>query len=141
MMLMAGTINMQDMRYLNLFRRITGISTRYVFKYNEMIIFCVPKALISKAIGEKGRNIKKISEILGRRIKVIPIPRGVEHAKPFVEAIVSPVTFKGLEIKDDVMVLTAGSRSKAALIGRNKRRFLEMQKIIKDFFSKEFKII
>ena len=141
MMLMAGTINMQDMRYLNLFRRITGISTRHVLKYNEMIIFGVPKSLISKAIGEKGRNIKKIGEILGKRIKVIPIPQGIEHAKQFIEAIVNPVTFKELEIKEGILVLTAGSRSKAALIGRNKRRLLEMQKVIKDFFGKEFKII
>jgi len=140
-MLMAGTINMQDMRYLNLFRRITGISTRYVIKYNEMILFCVPKSLISKAIGERGRNIKRISEILGRRIKVIPIPGGIQHIKPFIEAIVSPVTFKDLEIKENEIILTAGRQSKAALIGRDRRRVHEMQKIIKDFFSKEFRVI
>ena len=140
-MLMAGTINMQDMRYLNLFARITRINTRHVIKYNEMIIFCVPKNLVSKAIGEKGSNIKKISEILGRRIKVIPLPKGIEHAKPFVQAIVSPVEFKDLEIKDNEIVLTAGARNKAALLGRNKRRLLEMQKIIKDFFGKEFRIV
>jgi NusA-like KH domain protein len=140
-MIMAGTINMQDMRHLNLFRRITGISTRHVIKYNEMIVFCVPKSLLSKAIGERGRNIKKISEILGRRIKVIPIPKGIQHIKLFIEAIVSPVTFKDLEVKEEEVVLTAGKQSKAALIGRDKRRLHEMQKIIKDFFGKEFKII
>jgi len=140
-MLTTGTINMQDMRYLNLFGRITGISTRHVIKYNEMIIFCVPKMLISKAIGEGGRNIRKISEILGRRIKVIPMPKELSHARYFIEAIVSPVKFRDLEIKDNEMILTAGKTSKAALIGREKRRLIEMQKIIKDFFGKEFKII
>ena len=69
MMLMAGTISMQDMRHLNLFRRITGVSTRYVVRYNEMIIFCVPKNLVSKAIGPEAKNIKRVGEILGRRIK------------------------------------------------------------------------
>lgn len=141
MMLMAGTISMQDMRHLNLFRRITGISTRYVIKYNEMILFCVPKSLLSKAIGKKGSNIRRISEILGRRIKVIPIPQGVQHTKEFIQAIVSPVEFRDLEVKENEMILTAGSRSKAALLGRNKRRLHEMQKIIKDFFGKEFKIV
>jgi len=140
-MLLAGTINMQDMRYLNLFRRLSGISTRHVLQYNQMIIFCVPKNLVSKAIGENGRNIKKMSEILGKRIKVIPIPKGAEHAKPFIEAIVSPVKFRDLEIKDNEMILNAGKQSKAALIGRDKRRLIEMQKIVKDFFGKEFRII
>jgi len=138
---MAGTINMQDMRYLNLFRRITGISTRHVLRYNEMILFCVPKEMISRAIGPEARNIKRMSEILGRRIKVIPLPLGIQHARPFIQAIVAPVEFKDLEIKDNEMILNAGSMSKAALLGRNKRRLLEMQKIIKDFFGKEFKII
>ncbi len=138
---MAGTISMQDMRYLNLFGRITGISTRHVIKYNEMIIFCVPKSLIPRAIGENGRNIRRVSEILGKRVKVIPIPKEESHARYFIEAIVSPVKFRNLEIKDNEMILTAGKSSKAALIGRDKRRLLEMQKIIKDFFGKEFKII
>ncbi len=141
MMLMAGTISMQDMRHLNLFRRISGISTRYVIRYNEIIIFCVPKNLLSKAIGPEARNIKKMGEILGRRIKVIPIPKGIQHIREFIQAIVSPVEFKDLEIKEGEVILTAGNRSKAALLGRNKRRLHEMQKIIKDFFGKEFKII
>ncbi len=132
---------MQDMRYLNLFGRISGISTRHVLKYNQMLIFCVPRRFLSKAIGEGGRNIKKVSEILGKRTKVIPIPQGIEHAKQFIEAIVNPVKFKDLEVKEKEIILTAGKQSKASLIGRNKRRLLEMQGIIKDFFGKEFKIV
>jgi NusA-like KH domain protein len=139
--MLAGTINMQDMRHLNLFRRITGISTRYVLKYNEMLIFCVPKALLSKAIGENARNLRKIKNILGKRIKVIPIPKGIQHAKEFIEAIVSPVQFKDIEVKDSEIILTAGKQSKAALIGRNKRRLNEMQEIIRNFFGKDFRII
>ena len=141
MVMMAGTISMQDMRHLNLFRRITGVSTRHVLQYNETIIFCVPKNLIRKAMGDKRSNLRKISEILGRRIKVIPLPKGIQHTKEFIKTIVFPVEFNDLEIKDDEIVLTAGSRNKAALLGRHKRRYLEMQKIVKDFFGKEFRII
>jgi NusA-like KH domain protein len=139
--MLAGTISMQDMRYLNLFRKITGISTRYVLKYNEGLIFCVPKSLLSKAIGENARNLKKMNQILRKRIKVIPIPKGIQHSKEFIEAIVSPIQFKEVEIANGEIILTAGRQSKAALIGRNKRRLEEMQKIIKDFFGKDFRII
>ncbi len=138
---MAGIIEMQDMRYLNLFGQITRVRTRFCFKYNEFIVFCVPRQLVSRAIGEEGRNVKKMNEILRKKIKIIPIPGGVLHVKPFIEAIVSPVTFKNLEFKDNEIILTAGNQSKAALIGRNKRRLLEMQKIIRDFFGKEFRIV
>lgn len=138
---MVSTINMQDMRHLNLFGKITRVSTRYCFKYNEALVFCVPKKLMSKAIGENAKNARQMSHILGKRIKIIAVPRDIKDAKAFISAVVSPVTFKNLEVTPDEIILTAGNQSKAALIGRNKRRFLEMQKIVRDFFKKEFRIV
>ena len=82
-----------------------------------------------------------MSEILGKKIKVIPIPRGIYDARGFIEKIVNPLTFRGLEVKNNEIILTAGSQNKAALIGRNKRRFFELQKISKDYLGKEFKIV
>lgn len=132
---------MQDMRHLNLFRKITGIGTRYVLDYNDMLIFCVPKNFLYKAIGENAENLKRMSKILGKRIKVIPLPKGEHHIRDFIQAIVSPVEFKNIEVEGNKVTLTAGSRNKAALLGRNKRRLNEMQKIVKNFFGKEFKIV
>ena len=140
-LIIMKTIDMQDIRHLNLFGRITRVDTRFCFNYNEAIIFCVPRQLVSRAVGEEGKNVRQIGEILRKRIKIIPIPNGIQHAKRFIEAIVSPVKFRDLEIKNNEMILTAGNRNKAALIGRNKRRLLELQKIVKGFFGKEFRII
>jgi len=136
-----NTINMQDMRHLNLFSQVTRINTRFCMNYNDTIIFCVPRELVMRAVGEEGRNIKRISEILKKRIRVIPSPRGIQDIKQFIENIVRPVTFKELEMNGREIILTAGSQNKAALIGRNKRRLLELQKIVKDFFGKELRII
>jgi len=137
---MISTIDMQHMRYINLFEKITRISTRFCFKYNETIFFCVPKHLMSKAIGKDAVNIRKISKILNKRIKVVAFPNGIDDLKTFIQAIVDPHTFKDVEIIENEVVLTAGSQSKAALIGRYKRRLLEMQRIVNDFFGKEFRI-
>ena len=137
---MASTIDMQHMRYLNLFEQMTRIRTRFCFKYNETIFFCVPRPMVSKAIGKEGKNVKQINRILEKKIKVIPCPNGIIDAKNFIENIVSPVTFKDIRIEGNTFILNASTQSKAALIGRNKRRFLEMQKIVSDFFGKEFKI-
>jgi transcription antitermination factor NusA-like protein len=133
---------MQDIRHLNLFSRITKVNTRFYARYNGSIIFCVPKEFLRKAVGEEGKNIKKMSEILGRRIRIIQRPRGIQDAKGFIQTIVKPVMFKDLEIKEDKIILTAGNiQNKAALIGRDKKRFFEMQKIVKDFFGKDLIIV
>ena len=132
---------MQEMRHLNLFEKVTKVNTRFCFKYNGAVIFCVPERFVSKAIGEEGKNAKKIKNTIGRRIKIIAQPRGIQDAKKFVTSIINPVTFNNLEIKDNKIILTAGNQNKSSLFGRNKRRLFEMQKIIRDFFGKEFKII
>ncbi|MBI1973010.1 hypothetical protein HYS50_03320 [Candidatus Woesearchaeota archaeon] len=136
---MVNTINMQDIRYLNLFEKIMKVRTRFCFRYNDSLIFSVPRELVAKSIGENGRNIRQMSEILGKRIRVVAAPNGVQDASMFIKSIISPLTIKGLEIKDNEIVVNGGS-NKAALIGRNKRRLLEMQKIIRDFFGKDFRI-
>ena len=138
---MANTIDMQDMRYLNLFSRITRINTRFCFKYNEIIFFCVPRELLSKAIGEKANNIKQLNEVLRKRIRIIACPEGIQSIKSFIQSIVNPVTFKDIEVKDNEVILTAGGQSKASLLGRNKRRLLEMQQIVSNYFQKEFRIV
>jgi NusA-like KH domain protein len=138
---MKGTINMQDMRYLNLFRNITRINTQSCFKYNQALIFCVPRALVPRAIGESGKNSRQLSKILDKKIKIIPAPQSLEDVKEFVKAVVSPNEFKDLEVKGDEVVIDAGSMNKASLIGREKRRLLEMKKIIGDFFGKEVRIV
>ncbi len=138
---MVNVLDMQDLRYLNLFARITRVETRYFFEYNNTLVFCVPKQLLSKALGENARNLKKMSEILKKRIKIVPQPESMKDAKRFIGIVVSPVTFNNLEIKNDEIVLDAGKMSKAALIGRDKRRLHEMQKIVKSFFKKDFRII
>jgi len=137
---MNNTINMQDMRYLNIFSRATHISTKYCVHYNNNIIFCVPHPLLPRALGPKANNLRKISETLKKRIRIISCPQEGKE-KDFIESIVKPVEFKELEVKDGEIILTAGSQSKAALLGRNKRRLLEMQKIVRNFFGKEFRIV
>ena len=138
---MVNVIDMQDLRYLKLFSKITRVNTRYFFMYNNMLVFFVPKNLVQKSMGEKAKNLKKMSEILKKRIRVVALPNNLKDLKGFIEAIIHPLTFQGLEIKENEIILSAGKMSKAALIGREKRRLKEMQKIIKFFFKKDFKIV
>lgn len=139
---MEGTINMQDMRYLNLFSKITRINTRFCIRYNNMLIFCVPRSFVMRAVGENARNIRTISEILQKKIRIISSPRGIQDARQFIENIVRPTTFKDWGIMNNELIITAGNtQNKANLIGRNKVRFFELQKVVKDYFGKELRII
>jgi transcription antitermination factor NusA-like protein len=138
---MVKTIDMQDIRHINLFSKISRVNPRFCFSYNQTIIFCVPKRLLQKAIGLNGKNLKKFYQILGRKIKVLPLPNGIKDAEEFIKKIIFPITFRNIDIKEDKIIINAGKTNRASLIGREKKRFLELQKILRDFFNKDLKII
>ncbi len=137
-----ATINMQTMRYINLLDRASNVKTKQCFIYNNTIFFAVPRELVSRAIGPAALNIKKIQDNLGKKVRIIAEPEGILGAQKFLQELVAPIRFKSLEIKDGGFILTAGSnQSKASLIGRNKRRFEELHKIMLDLFGMDLKII
>jgi len=138
---MVKTLDMKFMRYLNLFEKISKVSPLHCFEYCGNIIFIVNEKNISRAIGEEGRNVKKISEILQKKVKVIAKPKDESDIERFIFNVIHPAKFKSIEIKKDEVIIKAGSQSKAMLIGRNKSHLIEMQKIIKQYFNRNFKII
>src|SRR3989338_2025507 len=123
---MIRTLDMNFIRYLNLFEKITKVRAQHCFRYNLTIVFLVPKELMSKTLGEGGRNVKRLSEILEKKVKVIAVPFGRGDIVKFITAIVYPVKFKGVEIRDNCAIISAGLQSRASLIGRNKTRLFEM---------------
>ena len=140
---MAGIIDMQLMRYINLFSKTTKVQTTKVFVYNNQIVFAVPKAKVSMAIGKGAVNIKRMSEILRKKIKVVIMPSLDDNDGicKFVGDVVSPIEFNKIEVKDDAVLITAGRQSKAALIGRGRQREKELADVLKNFFGiTKFKI-
>lgn len=135
-----GTINMQDMRYLNIFNKVTKIHSDSCFFYNNTLFFCVPKRFLFKAIGENNSNLKKINEFVGKRVKVVPTPKDVSHAKDFIKVLVNPIEINDIEVNNSEIIVNAG-KDKSMLFGRDKKKFFELQKILKSFFSRDLKIV
>ena len=131
----TNIIDMKLMRYINLFRRTCRVSTTNCFVYNNTIIFAVPRMFVYKAIGKNGSNVKKIGEILRKKVKVIEMPEGVGSVSKFVEDVVNPVGFNKIEVRDGVISILAGRQNKAALIGRGRIRERELKDILSKCFG------
>ena len=136
---MTQTIDMKCMRQLNLFERITGIRTKNCFTYNRTLIFAIPQSTISRAIGPDAVNIKKLASILGQKIRVVALPKN--NIKKFILDILAPIRIDSVEEYSTSIEISASTQNKAALIGRNKVRLAELEKIVKDVLGKELKIV
>lgn len=134
------TIDMKSLMYLKLFNQVTRINTQDCFTYNNTLYFCVPTNLLSRAVGDAGKNVKRLSEITKKRIRIIKLPRGISDAKNFINSLIDPIQVNEVTINDNEIIISGSTQTKATIIGRNKRRLVEMQKIIQDFFGKEFRV-
>ncbi len=134
-------IDLQTMRYINLLDRISRVKTSKCFSYNNTIMFFVPENFVAQAIGINAENVRRMQEMLGKKVRIVKEAKSNSDLERFIHDIVSPVGFKGIEVKGEEVILNAGSQSKAALIGRNRRRLLELARIIKDNFGLELKIL
>jgi transcription antitermination factor NusA-like protein len=151
---MAGkVIDMQFMRYINLFGKISRVSTTDCFVYNGTIYFAVPKSLVMQAVGKNGENVKRLSETLRKRIRVISMQSKEKFEagsdedkkkilKSFIEEIVSPIEFGALEFVDGVVSITGTREQKAMMIGRDRARQNELQEILSRTFGvRELKFV
>jgi len=141
---MIKTINMQDMRYINLLSKISRVRTNSCFRYNQSLIFIVDRRDVSKAIGEDGKNVKEMSEILGKKIKIVGMPNinNPEEVEKFILAIIHPTVFRGLEITETELIITSGGpQNKAMLLGRNKMRLMELKEVVKQYLKKDLRVI
>ncbi|MBI2452431.1 hypothetical protein HYV50_05145 [Candidatus Pacearchaeota archaeon] len=134
-------IDMRTMRYINLLDKITHVKTKNCFIHNNTIFFAVNRNEVSRAIGAGASNIRKMQEKTGRKIRIIIEIEGDNDLKRFIEDIIAPARVKSVERKENELIITAGNgRSKAALIGRDKRRLEELKKIVHDFFNSGLRI-
>lgn len=143
---MAKTIDMQVMRYINLFEKISGISTTNCFVYNNTIYFAVPKKSMIQAIGKNGANVKRVSEILSRKIRIVAMPEensnNANSIRNFIMEIVAPVEITSFDLKDNIAFVSGDRESKAIIIGRDRSKEKELSEVLQRTIGlKDFKVI
>jgi len=141
-MAITKKFDMQFIRYMNLFGRVTRVIASHCFAYNNMLVFVVPREFVQQAIGRNNSNLKTLSNILGKRIRVVSKPDGLKDLKNFVSTIVSPIEFDKVEIVEspetrikDAVITTSNRESKAMLIGRDRARESELKAILEQYFE------
>jgi N utilization substance protein A len=138
---MAKTFDMQFIRYMNLFSKITRVDAKHCFNYNNMLVFAVDSRDVERALGRNNINLKKLSDVFGKRIRVVGEPLGEKDLKKFVAVIVHPVEFENAEILEnegkerEVLITTSGREPRAMLIGRNRAREQELKEILEQYFD------
>ncbi len=133
---------MQTMRYLNLLDRTSRVKTSRCFIYNDTVIFVVNRRDVSRAIGRAAVHVLTLQQQIGKKIKIIGEVEGVNDIRRFIEDVIVPRSVKTVSIDENVLTITAGNiQTKAMLIGRDKRRYDELRKIVQEYLGLDLKIV
>lgn len=133
--MLKARLDLKTIQLINLFEKITHVKAKYCFDYNATTIFVVPKTSLNRALGKNAENLNKLKAHLNKKIRVIISPSNIHDVENFIKAIVFPYEIKKVEIQDNELCIFSAPGNKAALIGRNKTRLIELSDIIEKFFG------
>lgn len=128
-------------KFMSLFETITNAKLKDCFIDElKQTIFVVEEGQIGKAIGHKGNNVKRIENILKRKIKIIEFNKELIQ---FVKNMVYPIQIKEIREENNIITITpADSKSRGYLIGRGAINLRNYEKIVKRYFDiKEIKVV
>ena len=129
-------LTIDSIQYINLFEQLTKTNVKGFFP-NSHLIFIVQEGHISRAIGKNGINVKRIEELIRKKIKI------VEYSKDpliFVKNLILPLKIKKISVYDNNIEVNADTGAKALLIGRNSQNLIHLNNIIKNYFNLTLKI-
>ena len=121
---------------INLFEGLTHATVKDVFNSNGFLII-VNFGDVGKAVGKNGNNIRKYSNMINERVKIVEYN---SDYLTFLKNLIMPLKVDKIEEKDGFINLYSDTKTKALLIGRNQKNLELYNKILKKYFGKEIRV-
>lgn len=127
-------LNQKLIGFITLFENLTGAKIKDAFiDKKERVVFIVNEGHAGKAIGKHGSNIKRISGMIKKNIKVIEFSDNVTE---FIKSIIDPIKADSYDLNDNMVIINSKDlHIKAMLIGRDKRNLIELNELVKRYFK------
>lgn len=129
----------ESMKLIELFESITGAKVKGCI-VDGKLIFIMEENEMGKAIGKNGANIKRMENMVRKKIKLVEFSNDVLQ---FVKNMIYPIVVLDIKKEDGVITIHGKDTStKAMLIGRERQNINQITSIVKRYFDvKEIKVI
>ena len=124
---------------MNLLGKLTRARIKDCFKEGETLYCIVERGEIGKAIGKGGANIKKIGQILKKKVKMVEYG---DTASRFVMNLIYPVRVEEVREEEGVVeIIDSDRKKKGMLVGRDGVGLKLLNRAVKRFFDVEVKVV
>lgn len=127
------------MGYINLFESLSKVKVKDAYVKDNTIVFIVEEGGLGRALGKNGSNVKKLVELIKKKIKLIEFNSKVER---FIKNFIYPIKAESIILEDEVVkIRVMGAKTKGLLIGRESKNLKELRAVVSRFFKiKDIKI-
>lgn len=128
---MEITLDNNALRLISLFESSTGARVRDCVN-DGSVLFVVEPGDMSKAIGKAGSNIRRLENILKKRVRVVEF---ATEAVQFAKNLAGPL---GADVVDEagiLRIIPVGLRERGFLIGRGGENLRALESLIKRHFT------
>lgn len=127
------------MQVIARFSKITRAKVKDCVISENKVLFIVEPGEIGKALGPKGKNVKRLSLEFKRKIKVVEFSY---EPISFIKNLVHPLEVKDITEQDgEFTIFPADIKTRGLLIGRNAQSLRNLESIVKRHFAiKELKV-
>jgi len=132
--------DMNIMKLMSIFETITHAKLKDCIAEDSLIIYVVKPGEMFKAIGRKGSNVKKLEQMLKKKVKIVEYNETIEN---FVKNLVAPAKLKDIKFEEGIItIFSVDLQSRGLIIGRDAKRLRSYESITKRYFSelKEIKV-
>lgn len=135
---MAVTLTAELIGYINTLENISKAKVKDSFiDKNGILVFVINQGEIGKAIGKGGINIRRLSKLLKKKVKLIEFN---EDVKEFVKNCIQPLQAT-IAMEDSKITLEApDTTTKAKLIGRDRQNLIALNELVNRYFKVEITI-
>ncbi|MBI3035532.1 NusA-like transcription termination signal-binding factor [Candidatus Woesearchaeota archaeon] len=126
------------MKLMTLFESMTGANVKDCIA-NEKITFIIGEGDMGKAIGKNGSNIKRMENMVKKKIRLVEFSNDVVQ---FVKNSVYPVEALSIEQENGIVTIHGkDTNTRAMLIGRERQNINHLSDIVKRHFDiKDIKV-
>lgn len=125
--------NASILNWMQTFEKITSVGVKDCIVEQDTLYFVVGEGMIGQAIGYNSENLRRLKEILKRKIKIVEFNPDVVR---FLRSLIYPLKVRDITLEQGVIRISGGDRTtKALLIGKNSQNLKTYTKIVQRFFK------
>ncbi len=130
---MIAKYDLELIGYITTLENISGAKVKDAFiDKNGILVFIINQGEIAKAIGKKGTNIKRLSMLLKKKVKLIEFN---ENVLEFVKNCIQPLQASVSQEDDKIVLESPDTTIKAKLIGRDRQNLNALKELVNRHFK------